>query len=352
MLHEVEKEGPNKGKFFWKCAVYPFCKFFLWQQQATLREKGLHASASEAEDQPESPPRPKTPTFTQQPLASYGILITPSRRSTVANESRHAAEVAESAGSARGDGQTMRRQPSNANGAASPATPGSKRKRDIRARWDEDEFSDLDSDEERQLVIISDRSAQKMTPQGAVTGDIFLTPVTDSRTTDIVGGLPTPSVSRTLFPASSAARGPKTVSFEDLPTPGKTPSSDLEVMLKSPAATPSGGSDDVTDKVMSLLQGQKIDPSVLQSVRGLLQDASRKTKGIAMGRDMVRVALKEREQRICKLQDRLRDLENKAAYHHKNTTEVKRRMMVLRESCSHKNVAETKQKIEDIYGDL
>lgn len=198
--------------------------------------------------------------------------------------------------------------------------------------WGQDDnFSDLNSDDERKLAEITDESAKKAALKGA-TNNIFTTPTTSRHTTDMVAGLPTPSVSRKLFSAPGSKRS-KTVSFEDpvsssiLTTPSKTSSTVSEASDVTPSGIHYDSTQGLTDQVMALLRGQKIDPTVLQTVHGLLDAASRKTKGIALGRDKTREALQKKDDKIAKLQDKIRSLENKAAFDHQNMTEAKRRIM-------------------------
>lgn len=277
------------------------------------------------------PPRPKTPTFTQKPLESYGVQTTPSKR--IGNSS-NANEGIEAPSTSLASTQTLGQTQASTT-PLSPSTPSSKRKRNGKDAWDPDEFSDLDSDDERQLAEITDWSAQKLTPQRPA-DDIFTTPATNRRTTDIVGGLPTPSVSRTLFPTSEAKRS-KTVSFEEpessdaLTTPSKTPSSHSSIDLASPSSSPPDVTHDVTEQVMALLKDQKIDPAVLRSVQNVLTTSARQTKGLSMGRDAARAALKDKDKKISQLQEKIRDLENTAAYNRKAITNMKSQIIRIYE---------------------
>ncbi|GAB0133190.1 hypothetical protein EsDP_00001603 [Epichloe bromicola] len=320
-LREVTKKASrNKGRFFWTCPTYPFCDLFLWREDAILRETGLPAGSKHiGDDESVQSHRPKTPTFTQQPLESFGIQTSAARRLTIS-----------SAGGS--DGSDGREEQASGTSSASPTTPSLKRKRMEQDEWGQDDnFSDLNSDDERKLAVITDESAKKAALKDAA-NDIFTTPTTSRHTTDIVAGLPTPSVSRTLFSASGSKRS-KTVTFEDpvsssmLTTPSKTSSTVSEASAVTPSGTHYDSTQGFTDQVMALLRGQKIDPTVLRTVHGLLDAASRKTKGIALGRDKTREALQKRDDKIAKLQDKIRSLENKAAFDHQNMTEAKRRIM-------------------------
>ncbi|KHN96325.1 Zinc finger, GRF-type [Metarhizium album ARSEF 1941] len=287
-LRQVKKDGPNKGRFFWTCATPLPCKFFLWRDDALVRESGLDPADNQA-----APPSPKTSgwakpsTITQKSLESFGIQSTPSKR---------------------------------------------KRRPNASSDQGEEFFTDPDSEEELQLAEMTDTSVQTAAPHRP-SDDLFTTPSTSRRTTDIVGGLPTPSVSRVLFPASEVKRS-KTASFEGpppcdtLPTPSKTPSSHSSFDVGCPPSSGSGATtENMTEQVMTLLSSQKIDPAVLQSVRQLLLTSDRKTKGIAMGRDSVRAALKEKDKRISQLQEKIRDLESQVAYKHERVTKLKAQIM-------------------------
>ncbi|KJK82988.1 hypothetical protein H634G_01116 [Metarhizium anisopliae BRIP 53293] len=338
VLREVKKECANKGRLFWTCETHRrlSCNFFLWRDDAVVRESSF-APGSDADvvDNRPVPARPKTPTFTQRPLESYGIQATPSsRRSGILGGVNKTSKAADSSPTS-----THRARETQALASkASPTTPSSKRKRNLNDSWDqdEDEFTDLDSDAERQLAEITDKSVQMATRRRS-SDDVFATPSTNRRTTVIVGGLPTPSVSRTLFPASEA-KCSKAVSFEEptssgtLKTPSKTLSSDSSFSLVSPSSSPPGAStQDVTEKVMALLSRQKIDPAVLQSVQELLLMSARKTKGVSKGRDSARAALKGKDKKISQLQEKIRDLENQAAYNHKRMTDMKAQLIRLYE---------------------
>lgn len=212
-------------------------------------------------------------------------------------------------------------------GMDTPCPGPSKRKRD--AFENDDEFSDFDSDEERHMAVIADDSARK-----SATPMPNSTPVTPSnvRTHDVVGGLPTPSVARTLFPGSEAKRQ-KRVMFNDTPSSTTmsatvTPST---TGMQPPSSSPTDISYDATDEVMALLHGQNVDPDVLTDVRHVLAAAARRTKGIAMGRDAARASVKARDDKISMLQERIAALENKEKMHQRQVTNIKANLMKMYE---------------------
>ncbi|KAJ4315022.1 hypothetical protein N0V84_008592 [Fusarium piperis] len=327
-LRETRKSGPNKGRFYWKCDD---CGFFLWWDEAKPRETGLKSS-----EKGESS-RSKAPALTQQSLVSYGYQVTPSRRASDMDfdDSTDSSEESDQDPPMPKSAKTVEAGPSRA--AALPETPSrrpTKRKRDVfEEDEDEDEFSDLGSDEERQMVVLADKSAEKAAAQKR-----YETP-TNLRSADVISGLPTP-VSRTLFPGTDSKRQ-KQVSFEDTPSrhwvalssttisAGTTPSRTPAGLQAVPSSSPPDNSYDVTDEIMGLLQGHKVDPGVLRTIRHTLTTAARRTKGIILGRDSARATLKIRDEKIASLQERITALENRERVHRNQMTNIKANLMKM-----------------------
>ncbi|EXL00150.1 hypothetical protein FOQG_00434 [Fusarium oxysporum f. sp. raphani 54005] len=327
-LREVKKPGPNNGKLFWKCDD---CNFFLWRDEAKVRESGLRASRRGSESSKSEPP-----PMTQQSLVSYGYQVTPSRRQSD-DDSASSTESGEDSEADTPMPKSVRNRTQIADHSKLPSPPTaavetpsrgpSKRRRDV-FEEDEDEFSDIASDEERQMAAIADKSAEKAAQSR------FTTPTT-TRSTDAISGMPTPSVSRTLFPTSESKRQ-KQVSFEYTPsmssttlsantTPSKTPCR----MQEPPASSPPETSYDVTDEVMNLLRSQNIDKSVLSSVQSILETAARRTKGIVLGRDSARSSLKTKDDNIATMQERITALENRERMHRSQMTNIKAGLMKM-----------------------
>ncbi|KAG6009180.1 hypothetical protein E4U54_008596 [Claviceps lovelessii] len=368
-LREVKKEGRNKGRLFWACRVYPFCDLFLWSEDADVRQKRISKFSRQYEDEEQEQEqeqeqedddhdtsgqqadKPKTPTFTQKPLESFGIQTSPARRLSILGP----ADADDDGGSdstntsfVSTDIMREHVSASEATNPASPTTPSSKRKRTAQDNCDNDDnFSDLNSDEERELAEMADDNVQKVAPapnpKDAV-DDVFATPATNRGTAKIVAGLPTPPVSRTLFPSSDGKR-PKTVSFEDpspsstlmtpskRPPPSTVPRPGASASTSASTAAPTGpfcdSIQDLANQVMDLIKGQNMDPSLVRSVQGRLNTALHRTKGMAMGRDRALEALKERDERIKKLQERNRELKKQVARDKETLTNTKRRLMAL-----------------------
>lgn len=347
-LREVTKDTPNKGKFFWTCPIFNGCNFFLFWDEAKLREGGLN-STTLPEDQP---PRPKTPTLTQPKLTSFGVQLTPGRR----RQSRSDGEEQESPrGSQEQDSSAMTKgeYPSTQEMASVFRTPESaKRKRDAFAAPtsghvdSEDEFSDfaVDSDDERQLIDLTDASAKKASASRAA-------PVTPETGTRTVAGLPTPSsVSRNLFPSEKGRR--KSVSFEETtPTrrgvggeedndsntivgdssPLTTNSFNSTATLDNTVSAPGTPQVDPTSEVISLLSSHGVDTSVQRSVRGILAISARRTRGVEKSRDTLREELRRQKSRNAKLQDKIAALEDKLKMRSRSMTNLKAGLMELYE---------------------
>ncbi|KAM4054878.1 GRF zinc finger domain-containing protein [Hirsutella rhossiliensis] len=334
-LREVKKDTPNKGKFFWACPGYPYCSFFLWRDEALVRQAGLLSAAGDAAAE-ELPPGPKTPTFTQRPLTSFGVQVSPGRSGV------HVTDLSTDNGagpSSSGSGSKTTTTTSASTSASASATTAnevvatpcpnsSKRSRDAFEQGDDD-FSDFGSDEERQLADIADSSTER----SARKVDVLATP----KSGGLAGApdLPSPSVARTLFPGPEPKRQ-KTVTFDDdaqptgLPTPVKSPATSRPGNPGIPSSSPPDADlDTVVDDVVALLRDQPIDGAVLDAVRELLAASVRKTRGIAMGRESARAALKQKDDQIARLQARVTALENRERSQESQLTSIKAGLMKM-----------------------
>ncbi|KAL7901356.1 hypothetical protein HDV63DRAFT_196107 [Trichoderma sp. SZMC 28014] len=356
----VTRATRNKGKHFWACPHPPpdGCKFFLLAHEARVREIGLTPSSSnEAVDELPAVTTPsKQPTLTQTRLTDVGVEIHGGgrRRSdpeAVLPENDDDADAALHRNQTLGSSQPEAGSSSDkGKGKAAadrfftyePLTPGPSggRKRG-RDEFEEDLLSDMDSEEERELATMTDRSTQEFLRVGAYSGL-----QADDGEDDAAAG-PSRPVARTLFPQAQGAKRRKSVSFEE-PEPSAPTSSRATTVYENdaePAPPPTGamqmsppssmdetapfplsamattqqtddgedkeiGDNDITEQIMSLLQTQSIDPSVLASINNLLVVSARRTRGIAMGRDSARAAVNEKKMKIGRLQEKIAALEN------------------------------------------
>jgi hypothetical protein len=202
---------------------------------------------------------------------------------------------------------------------------GNKRKRVLDSdNEDDDLFGDMSSGEERELLEIT-ATAEKM----AASKDQFVTP-TKQGTSNILG-LPTPSVSRILFPEAKRQRvlQPETLSIQERAAaqgtqPSPPPSQEASsCTIDFTDPTPGKSRDafltnidqdedeyEITEEIMALLKGQRVDDGVQKNVRAALHRSAMKTRGIAKGRDVVRNTLRMKDEKIAGLQERVAALEN------------------------------------------
>lgn len=325
----------------------PGCNFFMWDDDAQLRETAVQ-NATEVVEREELPPRPIS---TQKRLTSFGYQVTPGQ----GGRQSRGAGAADSEDSGSGSGNDERGV------VDTPCPPSNKRKRNALEDDDEFDLDELSSDEERQLAAMADATPNSVPRQGAAAPPgVGVTPGI-TRTVDRVGGLPTPSVARTLFPEanSTSSKRQKTVSFEDRPgpsgnpttatatssgTPTKSSSSSNTVTTSPPIkssdspstglATPSAqssdahGSDDKT-QIMNLLQSQNMDPAVLSTIGDILDTSARKTKGLVMSRDSTRSLAREKDLKISRLQERVTSLENKDRMNQREITDMKAKLIKI-----------------------
>ncbi|KAL7909226.1 hypothetical protein GGI35DRAFT_374951 [Trichoderma velutinum] len=359
----VSRDSPNFGRSYWTCPLRGpgGCKFFLWFEDAKLRQVDLSGEGGSA-----TTPS-KLPSFTQTRLTDSGFEILGKRRQSDpgtlrveemdgdeenAKPPQRVSSSQLEAETPSGEGKGKGKAVDTGSASYEPLTPGpstgAKRKYDVFA---EDDFDDLGSDEERQLADMTDKSVEKFIREQA-----YDDPKAADGEDDVLASSSRP-VARTLFPQAQSAKRSKSVSFEE-PEPTPTKSKDAQSSptntqqttppssMDAPAPTvPSSAmtatqlndddekddNDDITEQVMDLLQTQTIEPSVLQSVRNILAMSTRRTRGIAMGRDSARAALNEKKIKIGRLQERITVLENKEQSLNGQITNIKASLMKMYE---------------------
>lgn len=344
-----------------------------------MREIGLTPSSSnEAVAVPPAATPSKAPTLTQTRLTDIGVEILGGRRRSNPEYARlteddgdaeaapHPQPVSSSlpeAGSSsdKGKGKAV----ADPFSTYEPLTPGPSggRKRG-RDEFEEDLLSDMDSEEERELATMTDRSAQRFLREEAYSGS-------SQQADDDEGNAAASSsrpVARTLFPQAQGVKRRKSVSFEEpepsAPTSSKattshsddtgfaplpstmqiSPPSSMEEAPHFPSSAMTatqqndddedkeGGDNDIAEQVMSLLQTQPIDRSILESIRNLLLVSARRTRGIAMGRDSARAAVNEKKMKIGRLQEKIAALENTEQSLNSQITHMKAGLMKMYEA--------------------
>lgn len=203
--------------------------------------------------------------------------------------------------------KNTRSEPDSHRSAIASAAAGKSTQIDVKE--DEDDFGDwpLLQEEERNAVQ-NTSSALFETPRKAIKSAPSMTPGSKRKRDEAV--LPTPSTTDDIFntPAATKANGDR--------WDGKTPFG-----LRSPSQTPTpmrfhdaepssqNTSYEITEEVMELLKGQRIDEDTVSNLRGLLNRHAMKMSGIAKGRDITRVALKAKDKTIAELRQRISSLE-------------------------------------------
>ncbi|KAH6648292.1 hypothetical protein BKA67DRAFT_574303 [Truncatella angustata] len=391
---QVKRESRNKGRWFYTCQVDRTkgktgeparCDFFLWADDARLREEGavLINSTTEPGGSSQDDGK-KTSLRTPRKLVqttlsarvepreegkrhwSHRTEITPIdelERAVGGSQNEHAQGAALGGGSGTAQNvSTIQATHSTSDTktvdhdygtsdmdtsdedelgriaeSASKPTPhptrtireeqfqtpsaAAKRKRDVVDLEDDDLFGDMSSDEERQLVAVTDSTSQLSRSR-----DAFTTPAA-RRVADVAGGMPTPSltdksVRRVLFAEPEAGgssnsnkrqRNDHAGGYTPVGGPTTPSSSQQAAGPSSSPATPGSGAGiaGITEEVMALLEGQKIDEQALKQVRSTLSKFAAKARGLEMGRDASRQALKKQDGKIAQLQSRITDLENR-----------------------------------------
>ncbi|KAF3056624.1 putative px domain-containing protein [Daldinia childiae] len=323
----AKRETPNKGRSFYACKKdrnkENKCNFFLWTEEAHTREVNnvLTNSRSEVEGTPSQRPKKRQRTLHESitpakekrqgktpvtSLADLDCMLNPDSPSATAqsstmktrSSSKEAAKsVQKSASSDENDDLAHTSDDAQAQSDSAPDTPSAAPKR---KRSDVEEYSDLTSGEEQELVALANNSAQPQTKQR----NAFATP--SGPRTLIEDGMATPLTEkptrRVLFADPSSPITPK----RDLAASSTSPPSSQQ---QQDPATP-GKERELTQEIMALLYDQNIDGTVRRKIRSTLDRHAARAKGLERGRDASREAAKKAEARVAELQQRVADLEN------------------------------------------
>lgn len=266
------------------------CDFFLWDDEAKPREVAavLNNSRSEPPPAPQTPSR--RPAFGNRP-------VTPTDRSGTESPD-----------------------------VITPLTPSETPSTNMQTRKaldkalekEEDTFGWPTSDDD-ELSKVADRvsMAPPETPRKAAKTDIFTTPgkkrhgeMDNGATT--TAALPTPGSDDVFTSSATGTRGKDIFSAASaawLLSPDETPTP-LRYRDGFVGTSPGGESELVKDvgdalREISLHLGQ----NVMEALRPVLDRYALRTQGIAKGRDISRVAVKAKEEKIVELQGRIAVLE-------------------------------------------
>lgn len=182
-----------------------------------------------------------------------------------------------------------------------------------------DEVSLTDTAEERDFA--KPRNPAPETPMKAVKVDMFSTPGS-KRKRDNAEAWPTPNTgqidSDDVFATPSVTR-PKGGMWDGnessgLFSPSTTPTParfrDVNQTAKAVESISDLKDYDITKEVMEILKEQSLDEEVSTKMRLALNRHALRTQGVARGRDITRLALKTKEDKIAELEQRIVELQN------------------------------------------
>ncbi|EME49950.1 hypothetical protein DOTSEDRAFT_31087 [Dothistroma septosporum NZE10] len=315
----VKKEGPNKGRWFYTCQQRQptgarGCDFFLWDEEAKLREESTVLANSRNEPQQEMQDGKPLPQ-------GRGLFSGTSSRQPVCRE----------------DSETPSPEPE-----LRPANVSKKRNlRDMIMDEGEDgQPWSLSGNEQKELADTAAVSSTLETPQKAQKTGVYATPATSGKKSSRT--LPWLKEQEVMTPAtakkqtvndyfispSTAKVGHKAVSFEVISSPSEeaTPLTPLPQAqeVPTPAApltpsppsrhkdalvNPADSASSLTTEVLAELASIKLRPEKLASIRSILSKHDLKTQGVTKGRDISRLAVKARDAKIVQLESTIASLE-------------------------------------------
>ncbi|KAF2172465.1 hypothetical protein M409DRAFT_50160 [Zasmidium cellare ATCC 36951] len=334
---KVKKEGRNQGRWFYTCQNRNKgppgsgeknkggCDFFLWDEDARLREEGsVIGNGRERE-------REGQEGWDAGRGGGKGLF-----------------SDAASSGKSRG-GQVVVREDSDTDVSPSPTpTPVAnvRKKRNARDASldndDEEEDFGLQPDEEQELAKLDTSSFE--TPQKVQKTGVYATPATTVRKTsrklpwadEVVEPVSPPTSTRkTVVDYFTTPSKPpaKAVTFEEPPTSSNATITTSSSIIQTPADStttpahpsspspssrykdalldPADSSSSLTSEVLAELSAlvPNIPREKLSTLRGILSKHDLKTQGVTKGRDISRLALKAKGAKIAELEARIASLE-------------------------------------------
>jgi len=329
---KVKKEGKNQGRWFYTCQNQEpqRCGFFLWDEDAKLREEGAVLNNSRSE-----------PKSRQIPAAQDGWDAGRSRGGMFAGVDPMAKRT-DSDPKNEDDETTDDESPPPAYSSQRHNISGAKRKADA-ANLDGDHDSGddellpwpLTGQEEQDLIDAADSVVPAPeTPRKAVKTGIYATPATTvekKRTLpwlqdklDKSGTWKTPSVFESYqndyldSPSKQSTKTLPPIPEQPYPptptlqanTPGSySKTSSNQGRYKDALANQPDDTSSLTNEALAALSHTRMPDDVLNTLRGILSKHDLKFQGVVKGRDISRLALKAKEAKIAELQARVASLE-------------------------------------------
>lgn len=329
---KVKKEGKNQGRWFYTCQNREpqGCGFFLWDEDAKLREEGAVLNNSRSE-----------PKSGQASAAQDGWDAGRGKGGMFAGLNPMAKGTDNDA--------TMEDDESTEDESLPPAyslqrhkSSRAKRKADAASLdGDHDSRDDellpwpLTGQEEQDLINVADSVAPPPeTPRKAAKTGVYATPATTvekKRTLpwlqdemDDSSVLTTPSVlpchQRDYLESPSKQSA---INLPPIPEQPYPPTPTLQAMTRNTQAkssstqgrytdallNPADSTSSLTNEALTALSGTSVTDEVLTALRRILSKHDLKSQGVVKGRDISRLALKAKEAKIVELQARVASLE-------------------------------------------
>lgn len=269
---QTKNGGKNHGRWFYTCQKpQPSrCGFFLWEDEAKVREEGAVLSNSNTE-----PTSPKTPKkigvpSRQAKLGGTAQILTPSTKSK----------------------RTAKLE------AISPPSAS-----DARDEWSSDNIDD---------EALASALEEFETPRKAARTDINTSPSSKQRTSSTKSDASSVTLAgheadqddifQTPATSKKSARFPHT---SGLLSPSTTPSKRRGPATSSPSTDPG----ELASSALQLLRPVALPTNTEAQLVELLNTHDLRTTGIIKGRDITRLAVQAKERKITELEARIKGLE-------------------------------------------
>jgi hypothetical protein len=329
---KVKKESKNKGRWFYTCQNQEpqRCGFFLWDEDAKLREEGAVLNNSRSE-----------PKIKHIPAAQDGWNAGRSRGGMFAGVNPMPKD-ANSEPPKEDDESTDDESPSPAYSSQHHNGKATKRKAST-ANLDGDHESEdddllpwsLSGLEEQDLIEAADAVAPPPeTPRKAAKTGVYATPSTTidrkctlpwlqqpadayatpmtpfslgSHQTEYLNS-PSKQPSKTLHPISEQTFPPTPTLQANMPAT-RSGSPSTHGRHRDALSNPADETSSLTAETLAALSSISIPPHILAELRGILSKHDLKAQGVVEGRDISRLALKAKEAKTAELQARIASLE-------------------------------------------
>lgn len=329
---KVKKEGKNQGRWFYTCQnqQHQRCDFFLWDEDAKLREEGAVLNNSRTEPAGRKASTEQDGWNAGRSRSGAGGMFAGVNPSAVETPKENQDYEDES---------TDDEDPPPSSFTQSLPKNRSKRTAEQAnlSHEDDDEalFWPLTGQEEQDLVEAADTVASlPSTPRKATKTGVFATPATTVEKKRTIPWMDEPSTAQPTPQTPSASYEKQS---QDVTSPSKPPSKmfppiteptyaptptlqathpDLQMKSPSPPtrkrdalSNPADDSSSLTAEALDTLSSVTIPADVLDKLRNVLSKHDLKAQGVLKGRDISRLALKAKEAKIAELHAKIASLE-------------------------------------------